>query len=216
MTTISTFALVVGVPIRWGTCLEQRPAEKASSSRLTCGFASTALHLPMRFDRSGSHARAATTHNGQAAANPTPHHCEAPPAPRPASETPRRRAGSPRPDTTRAAREPRPRQDQAATRSPPASPDPAENPGQEQACPAEESRRPKPPSVDTKGDRTSCPGWCGLAGENMRAGNATPASHFGPVRLNSVGAGLARCAQLRPRPEPPRPPSPRSVRRPVA
>jgi Transposase IS116/IS110/IS902 family len=48
-------------------------------------------------------------------------------------------AGSPPPGTTRAAREPRPGQDQAATRSPPASPDPAENPGQEHACPAEES-----------------------------------------------------------------------------
>ncbi len=58
------------------------------------------------------------------------------PHPDPASET---AAGVSSPGHPRAARKPRPGQGQAATRSPPASLDPTENPGQEQACPTEET-----------------------------------------------------------------------------
>jgi hypothetical protein len=48
-------------PMLWGTCLEQRPAEKASGNGLTCGSASTPLRLPTRLHRSEWHAPCPTT-----------------------------------------------------------------------------------------------------------------------------------------------------------
>ncbi|MEU4779098.1 SMI1/KNR4 family protein [Micromonospora sp. NPDC023633] len=103
--------------------LPRRRRPDAGGTRLS-GFRSTARYSALT--QTGTTVDATTLPLGRSGALPRP--------------SLRDRNGSPRSGTPQgAAREPRPGQGQAATRSPTASLDPTENPGQEHACPTEET-----------------------------------------------------------------------------